>query len=657
MMQALSGFPGALYPVNTRGGVIGARAVSSTVQGIGQPIDLAVLVVPPTAVPGALEDCGRAGVRAAVVCAGGFAESGPEGAALQSRVADVAAQHGISLLGPNTSGFVNPAGRVLANFMPAVTQLTAGPAAIVAQSGGVNLALCFLLAAEGLGVRLGVGLGNAADVGFADVLDHLASDDGARVVGLHLEGVSDGRALFEAVERLSPIKPVVALKVGRADVADFARSHTGALAGGFALTRAALGQAGAVVVDDPTEFVDAMRALGARRMTPCERPGIGIVTGQAGPGLIIADALSAAAVSLPPLCEATAARLRQLLPPLTYQRNPVDTGRPTDSFAEVLSAVAADPAVDALAVYALDEPGALDPVAVLREAGELPVLFGSGGPASTLDSHRAALAELGIPLFGSPDRLAHAVRALAADASARHRIGTSAKATRLGSAGLRLGPAPLDEDGAKLLLAAAGLPSPDRWCCATRQDAHDAFAALGAPVVVKVLDAAVAHKSDVGGVHTGVRTPGDLADALDAIDRIAEKFGHEPRYLVEKQAPPGVDLILGGLRDAAFGPVVLLAAGGVAVEVAPDPVLRLAPLDRVDAVAMVHALPSRLLAGHRGADPVDIAAVAEALLAVAQLLADYPGISELDINPLRLTKSGPIVLDALIVLAKEEVHE
>ena len=651
LTRTLDGFPGELYPVNPAGGTIAGRVAYPSVADIGAPVDLAVLAVPPRVVPKVLIDCGTAGVPAAIVCSGGFAEAGPDGAALQDTVTAIARGNGIRLLGPNTSGYVNPADGVFATFVPGVTDLAPGPAAIVAQSGGVNLALCFLAAAEGLGVRLGVGLGNAVDVGFAEVLDHLAADDATEVIGLHVEGVSDGRALADAVARAAARKPVVALKVGRTDVGDFARSHTGAITGPFALTRAALAQAGAVVVDDPTELVDAVRALAAGRVPPADRPGVGVLTGQAGPGLIIADTLAAAGVRVPPLSVATRAGIGELLPPLTYQNNPVDTGRPGESFGAVAAVLAADPEVDALAVYAIDEPDALDLAATVAAVATVPVLVGSGGLPAVLDARQAGLAA---PLFRSPDRLARAVAALAADSAAAYRLARRPAAR--GATGRRLGPAAPDEHHAKELLAERGLAVPDRCACDTRAQAHQALAALGGPVVVKIRAAGLAHKSDVDGVQAGVRTTADLDAALDAVDAAARALGTDPRYLVERQAPPGPELIAGATRDPAFGPAVLLALGGTGVELAADPVLRLAPLSDVDARDMVAALPEPLLAGYRGAPPVDRDAVAAAVRAVTGLLLDHDDVLAVEVNPVRLTRDGPVALDAVIVL-EEQVRE
>lgn len=656
MVRSLRDFPGDLYPVNPRADVIEGRQVYPSLAAVPAPLDLAVLVVPPPAVPAVLREAGQVRAGAAMVCAGGFGESGAEGAALQRAATAVAREHGIRLLGPNTSGFMNPPDRVLANFVPDVSRLRPGPVSFVAQSGGVNLALSFLADEAGVGIRLGVGLGNAVDVSFPDVLDHLADDDETRAVGLHVEGVADGRALCDAVRRLAEHKPVVALKVGRSDVADFARSHTGALTGDFALTRAALRQSGAVVVDDPTELVDAVQALAHVRLPPRRRAGVGVVTGQAGPGLIIADTLRSADVSVPQLRPPTVQRLSGLLPPVTYQRNPVDSGRPEETFPEVLRTVASDPGVDLLLVYALEEPDAVDPVEALGRSGiAVPVLFAGGGLRDALDERREALAAIDVPLYRAPERAARAARAVAADAAARHRLVGCPGPAVPGPPPRRLGPAVLDEDRAKAVLEEAGLRAPVRRVCDTRNGAHAALRELGAPVAVKVCDPALSHKTDVGGVHLGIRTARDLDDALDAIDRIAP--GRSVRYLVERQAPPGPELIVGGLRDPSFGPVVLVGAGGTAAELVARSALRLAPLGRDDVEEMVCSLPAALLRGHRGARPVNTAEVVGAVLAVSSVLTTYADVVELDVNPLRLTDEGPLALDALLVLDSQDTGQ
>ncbi|WP_345356842.1 acetate--CoA ligase family protein [Citricoccus nitrophenolicus] len=649
MAASLRGFPGRLYAVNPgaagRGeSILGLDTRASVTELKGQ-VDLAVLAVSAPMVPEALEQCGQSGVSAAVVCAGGFGESGAEGTALQQQAERVAATYNIRLLGPNTSGFMNPGIGLFANFMPAVTSLTPGPVAILAQSGGVNLALAFMLQGVGVGTSLSVGLGNSGDVGFAEVLDHLADDPETSAVALHVEGIADGRALMEAVRRCVVRKPVVALKVGKNDVGDFAKSHTGALTGSYEITRAALSQAGAVVVDSLAEVVDAVTALSMVRIAARPKSGAAIITGQAGPGLILADALAEAGVPVPALHSETTAQLRQLLPEMTYQDNPVDTGRPGESFPAVARAVAQDPSIALTAVYALDEPGAFDPETALAPLSGH-VLFASGGPQEVLTQHRERLRELGIPMFSSPEALARGVAAVAKDAqlrfSARQPVGQPANGR------VKVLGATLDESEGKRLIAETGATVPVSRVAATRQEAHAALENLRGPVVIKVLDAAILHKSDVGGVHINIRTIDQLNAALDAIDAIPG--GSSGRYLLEQQAGPGLELIVGGVRDVAFGPVVALSIGGTDVEILNvSPQLRVAPLSRSSALDMVLGLPPAVLAGHRGAPPIDLESVADLLLAVGELMTTYSDITEIDLNPVRITAEGPVVLDALII--------
>ncbi|MCX7523292.1 acetate--CoA ligase family protein [Microbacterium sp. STN6] len=653
MMQSLSTFAGPLYPINPRAGEVLGHTAYASVGDVEEAPDLAVLVVPPAAVPAALEQCAAAGVRGAVICSGGFAESGAEGEALQNRVAEIARTTGIRVLGPNTSGFINAADAVCANFMPSVTELAAGGVSIVAQSGGVNLALSFMLARANVGLRIAAGLGNAVDVGFVDVLDHFAADDATTAVGLHIEGVSDGRALMAAVRRVAELKPIVVLKVGRNDVGDFAKSHTGALTGSYQVARQALAQSGAVVVETPTELVDALTALSQVRLPAVEAPGVGVITGQAGPGLIIADSLASRHVAVPTLAAATLTAVSHLLPPLTYQKNPVDTGRPGQTFPAIVTAVAGDPAIDLLAVYALDEPGALDPAGALAGAA-VPALFASGGTIAALDGRRAALSAMGIPLFDSPDALARGAAAVVDDARARLRLRYAVAEHDVWQHGRPLGHV-LDENESKQLFEAEGLTLPARRVAADHTAAERALAELGGPVVVKVLDAAITHKSDVGGVHVGVRTAAELAQALETIDRIPGAPGAR-RYLIEAQAERGVELIVGATRDAAFGPVVLLGVGGVDVELGGEPILTVAPFGREQALDAIDRLPQSIRAGHRGGVAVDRDALARVLVAVGDVMARHDDIQEIDLNPVRLTSAGPTVLDALVVTAPQENH-
>jgi len=607
------------------------------------PVDLAMICVPAAACPDVLAEAASAGAGAAVICGGGFAEAGGPGIEYQHRLSEVVRATGIRLLGPNTSGFLAPHAGVIASFVPGVAQVRPGKVAVVAASGGVNHALAFALTEAGHGLSLAVGLGNGVDITAPDVLDHLADDPETGAVALHIESVPDGPRLVASVRRLAARRPVVALVVGRHDVGAFAASHTGALATSWRTTRAALAQAGAVLVDDERELVDAVGALAVTRARPVADPGVGVVTAQAGPGLLLLDDLRGRRARVPELTAGTQATLAELLPPLTFQRNPVDTGRPGPELGAVLTAVGADPGIDVIAGYALHEPDAVDIVAAAREGSTVgvPLVLGLGGTGEAVVRGRRALLEAGIAVAADPRGVAAATAALLTDARARTRTASATDHTVVPT-GITGGH---DEAEAKDLLDRLGVATMPRRACSDRAAAHTALAELGGSVAVKLLDATVLHKTEIGGVHLGITTPAELDAALDKLDAAGAR-----RYLVESMAPAGVDLVVGARRDPVFGPIVLLGLGGTTAEALADVAIRLAPLAPAEAAAMPEELAGRaMLGGWRGGPVLNPDDLARVVASLGTLLAANPHLDEVEINPLRLTAHGLVALDAVII--------
>lgn len=648
MTRALARFPGPVLKVNTGSPdqLAGIYAtLTEAADAAGAAPDLVVSCIPAAATARALREAAAAGAGAAVVCAGGFAEAGPDGAAAQRELNSIARETGLRILGPNTSGFFVPHRQLTASFVPSVARLAPGTIAVVAASGGINHALAFALAESGAGVRLGVGLGNSVDVGQAEVLEYLAEDDQLRAIALHVETAADGRRLAEAVGKLAERVPVVALVVGRSDVGDFARSHTGALATTWRVTRAVLRQAGAVLVNDERELADAVVALSLVRLTPHPRPGVGIVTAQAGPGLLLTDALRSSAVAVPPLAGATIEAVSKLLPPLTYQRNPVDTGRPTTDLQRVIGLVAADPAIAVIGAYALLEPDTVDVPSVLADAGARADLVAVvAGPPGDVARAREQLLRSGLPCATTATAGAVMLRALAEDAAQRSRAG-GPPAVAGGPLRVHLNGS-VDENAAKDVLDRLGIRTPARRVCPNREAAHRALDELGGPVAVKILDAGILHKTDLGGVRLGVVSHQDLDAALDAL-RSA------PALLVEQMAPDGPELIAAARRDPVFGPIVALGAGGIAAEVLGDVTFRLAALSAAEAAGMLDDLAvAAMFTRARGAAPVNRSRLAGALASLAGVLSDER-VREIEINPLRVLPDGDVIALDAVLLADE----
>ncbi|MEQ3553831.1 acetate--CoA ligase family protein [Pseudonocardia nematodicida] len=645
LTRSLDGFAGRgghLALVNPRDETMHPSVAAAAATG---PVDLAMICVPAQACPAVLAEAAGAGARAAVICGGGFAEAGGDGVALQAALAGIVADTGIRLLGPNTSGFLAPPAGLTASFVPGVAQVRPGRVAVVAASGGVNHALSFLLTEAGHGISLAVGIGNGVDVTAPDVLDHLADDPDTAAVALHVESVADGPRLAAALRRCAAVKPVVALVVGRHDVGAFAASHTGALATSWRTTRAVLAAAGAVLVDDERELVDAVGALSVTRLRSTPDAGVGVVTAQAGPGLLLLDDLRGRRMRIPDLAPGTRDALSALLPPLTYQANPVDTGRPGPETGRVLRAVADDPGVDLVAGYALYEPDAVDLVAAAREGHrpDVPVVLGVGGTGEAAVATRRALLDAGIATAADPRGVAAAVGALVAEARSPAAEPAAPADVPAGITG------PHDEDRAKSLLESLGIATPARRVCAgtDRAAAHAALAELGGPVAVKILDAAVLHKTEIGGVHLGVTDPAGLDAALERLSAVGAT-----RLLVEAMAPSGVDLVLGVRRDPVFGPILLLGLGGTTAEALADVAIRPAPLTAADAAAMPAELAgAALLDGWRGGPVLDPAELGRVAARLGDLLVANPGLDEIEINPLRLTDGGLVALDAVVLTA------
>jgi acetyltransferase len=648
LIHALRQFPGDIYPINPTAKDIQGRRAYPNLASLPRAPDLVAMAIPASASPALMREAAAVNAGGALVIGGGFAEIGEDGARLQEELLSVAQAGGVQLRGPNTSGFFSPARGCYATFAPGTETIGTGSVAIVAQSGGVNLTLSFQLSRAGAGVSMAVGLGNAADVSASDVLDFLMRDEATRVIGLHLEGVVDGRRLYETLRRVTPIKPVVVLTVGRADSGVFAQSHTGALLGGYELKISALRQAGAVIASSTEALVDACAALSLARLHANANPGVALVTGQAGPGLLIVDNLRVLAVSVPPLSDHTFATVAQLLPPLTYMKNPVDTGRPSPQFGAVLEAVMSDSAIDLVCVSALHEPDVLDVASILgaaRRRSEKPLLYCGMGAIGSFERVLADARADGVAAYTFPERLVTAVHALTEDAKCQHRlIGCVGAETHLSASP----PAARDfgEVDAKIVMESLGLCCPRRYICTTREDARNAFNAFGAPMVVKVIDKAIHHKTEVGGVHVNVRNAESLEKALDSIDKIP---GAGRPYLLEEMAPPGLELIIGAVRDVSFGPVMLVGLGGTLAEALKDVSRRLAPITGRDANDMLNELRgSTLFDGWRGGGPVSREAIITAMLKLSSLIVSCDWINETEINPFRVFADRGLVLDAFI---------
>jgi acetyltransferase len=652
-----AGFAGRVIPVNAAADTVQGLAAAPSLLAVNGPIDLAVVAVPAAAVLAALKDCAAKQVGAAVVITAGFREVGPDGRAREAELAAWLCDQPLRVLGPNCLGWIRPSRRLNVTFAPGMPR--AGGIAFVSHSGALATAILDWARDRHLGFSLFASLGNQVDVNESDLLDAVAADPETRVVVGYLEGVADGRRFFEALRAAAAVKPVVLLKAGRSvEGARAVTSHTGALAGSDQAFEAAVRQAGAVRARTVEELFDLARGLASQPLPRGRR--LLVVTNGGGLGIVATDAAREAGLEPVPLDEAARARLRAVLPPTASLGNPVDLVGDADAarYGNALRAVG--PAADA-ALILLTAQAATDSLGVARAVlgaardWPIPVAAAFVGGARVAPGARA-LEEGGIPCYPFPEPAIATLAGMALVAERRRdrppgvAVPPPPEAAAHVAALRRADASRLGWSDLVPLLAAYGIPVAAGEVAATPDEAATAATRLGLPVALKIVSPEISHKTDVGGIRLGLATPAAVREAAGAM--LARIRQERPTaavrgLLVQPMAPPGKELLVGLVRDAQFGPLIVVGFGGIYVEILKDTAARLAPLVPAEALAMLDELRmAPALRGARGESPVDRAALAEVIVRFSRLAADVPELAEMELNPLIASPAGAVAVDA-----------
>jgi acyl-CoA synthetase (NDP forming) len=602
--------------------------------------ELVALCVPAAHVPAVVAEGLALGVRGFL----GITAGVPDEAALATAVRD----HGARLVGPNSLGLFDAATDLHLSW----GTFTAGPLAVISQSGQLGSEIGALAARAGLGVSRFVSIGNQVDVTAAELLEDLVHHEDTRAVALYLEGFGDGARLRRAIRDLRAAgKHTLVLTIGAGEASRrAARSHTGSLTSSLDAVDALCRAAGAVRVSTPSELVDVTRVL-LRAPLPRGRR-VAVVGDSGGQGGVAADVLGGRGLAVPALSAGLGAALAGALPVGAAVSNPVDLAgggeQDLGTYAGVVGALLGSGEVDAVVLtgyfgcYGADTPSLAG--RELEIAARLGELAASADRPLVIHSMRAdsavvaALEAHGVPAFAD------------IDGAARGLAGAAALACDEGRSVVEPPPVAMPvESGywpARELLAAHGVSFPAGRVLRTPDDAPAAVAALRAPYVLKAgwLD----HKTEVGGVVLGLRSPGEVREALVEMQR---RLG-PGEYVVEEQdaRPHGVEVLVGFRRDPALGPLVLVGAGGTEAELRRDVAVEIAPVTpdvARDMVERLRCLP--LLCGWRGRPATDVEALVAVVVAVSELGASRGAIAELELNPVRVAPSGAVAVDALIV--------
>jgi acyl-CoA synthetase (NDP forming) len=699
-------FRGELHAVNPNAEFVGSRRATPRVS---EGVDLAIVAVPASAVPGVARECAAAGVSALVVITAGFVEAGVEGAARLAELLDVCRASGMRLVGPNCMGVVNTSPDVSLTATFARADVPAGTIGFVSQSGAFGAAAIDGASRRGIGLSAFVSLGDKADLSSNDLLQYWEQDPATEVVALYLESFGNPRKFGRVARRVARAKPVLAVKAGRTSAgARAASSHTGALiAASDSTVDALFASAGVIRCDGLDDLLDAAAVMSEQPLPTGS--GVAIIANARGPLVVCADACTDSGLTVATLSEDTQRALFERLPATSVVAGPVQlvAAESPETFAAVAELVAADPGVDAvIAIFVEHIATGADDVAaafaalslpiplltVFMTPGNLPVILrrGATGRRATDTTepptgHGARLAaavarftgtstpppaprgEDGegrkIPTFRAPERAARALGRAAAYARWRATpvteppllddVDADAAAATLAGA-LARGGGWLRPDELESLLAAYGIALVEQRRVASVAATAKAAAELGGDVALKGVAPGIVHKAQAGAVRLGLSGPTAAKRAAQEIATQLEAAGTPAaEFLVQRMADPGVEMLVGVLADERFGPVVACGAGGGTAEVLGDVQVRLAPLAREDALGMISRLRSLALLHRAGAD---VEALADIVVRIGALADAHLAIAELDLNPVMVSAEGAAVVDARVRVAPPAVQ-
>lgn len=667
------GFDGHCWAVNPKyREVLGMTCYASVAECPGVP-DAVYLGVGVSRAVGELRRCAELGVRAAVVHAGGFSESGEAGATLERELREIAGRAGMVLCGPNTLGIITPRARVGLFGASLPADLPIGNIGAVFQSGSVLLAL--MNSGRGLGFSHLVSTGNEAGAEFSDYLDHLLDDAATRVVIGYVEGFRKPANFVRVAAKARTLgKPLILLKPGRTQAgARAALAHTGALAGSDQVLSTVFEKYGVIRANDLDELIE-LAVLFSRlqdRAPPSPRLALSCVSG--GELGILVDLASDLGLRFADLSPRTDDALRSLLPGHVRVANPLDvtaTGLyEPQQYGRAIEVLAADASVGLIAV-AQDFPDGMGVVQATRYRRVARALAES---AAVLDKPLVIFSNLSGGLDPDVKRVLHeagiavllgareSLRAIAAFLAFHHPPGSDSAhmanpPEAAGEFSVDGTGAVLDEVASRTMLRPFGIRFAEDALATSAEQARAAAERIGFPVVLKVVSPDLPHKSEVGGVELGIC---DAEAAFEAYGRLLSRVRERaPRAIltgvsVQRQIPPGIEVIAGVKRDEQFGPVVVVGIGGIFVEVLRDAVTGLAPIDLDEAHAMIGRLRgAALLRGARGTRPRDVDALARLLVDLSRFAdAHRDDVSAVDLNPVvvHVQGEGVTALDALVV--------
>jgi len=671
-----SGWQGEIYPINPKSDTILGYPAYPSVTDVPGPVDAAVIVIGAKMVPGIIQQCADKGVKAVMIGVSGFAELNETGKQLQDEVEAIANKAGIRIVGPNTNGYMNVLDHVTLGYSYAQEVVKPGHVAYVSGSGALISATVPRFAKRNVGLRAYVGAGNQANVELCDFTAYFLDDPEVNGIAMYVEGFKTPAKFLDIADRaLAGGKPIAILKVGRSELsAQASKGHTGALVGSDAVFDAICRQYGIARVNDFDELIAMTSVFQRYQDAPGNR--IGVISSSGGAISIIADQCMKYDLTFPDLSAGTKAAALEMMPAYGEWTNPFDIAaagatapRDPDHSKAAVEFVLNDENIDILVttIHPMDKRGTMNYLnGIVHAAASSPkptIMFCPMG--GLREEEEAVLQQAGTPVVYDGAELAVVLDGLTRYSQARRKYlagqqakpATSTVDVKSVKASLPAGRKALTEHEGKALLAQYGIPVTREELATSSAQAAKLAGEMGFPVVLKVDSPDILHKTEADAIKLNLRDAAEVETAFNQIMANSKKYAPKADIrgvLVQEMAASGREVILGVSVDPDFGPTVMFGLGGIMVEVLKDVSMRVVPVDRVDAEAMLKEINGKgLLEPFRGMGEADKAAIVDTIVKLSQLAADLGDtISEIDINPLVVFEKGRGVkaVDALVTL-------
>ncbi len=673
-----AGYSGKVYPVNNhKPEILGLEAYESVGQ-IPETVDLAIIATPAKTVIEVVEECGEAKIPGLIIISAGFKEAGEEGKALEDKIIELNKKYNMRIIGPNCLGIIRPDINLNATFLKKLVK--PGNIAFISQSGALGSAILDWAAHENIGFSNFVSVGSMIDVDFGDLIDYFGTDPKTTSILMYIEGITDAREFMSASRHFARTKPIIVIKAGRfSESAKAAASHTGSLAGEDMVYEAAFERAGMVRVEEIADLFNCAEVLGLQPLPKGQN--LVIITNAGGPGVMAADALLARKGKLAKLGEKTMEILDGILPSYWSKGNPIDLlgDAGSERYKASIEACFKDENIDSILIIYTSQ-GTTYPAdvakivveAVRNEEHRKTILTSFMGYEDVEEANHI-LIDNNIPTYSTPEQAVATLMymyqykrnlELLYETPAELPVNSIPPRRPLEiiiKNAAKEGREILTEMEAKNLLEDYNFPVVKTLVAKNADEAVTMASQIGFPVVLKVLSPEIVHKTDAGGVVLNINSEAGVRVAFDDIIKRAKDYNPKARIqgvTVQSMIKKGYEIILGAKTDRLFGPVIMFGMGGTGVELFKDVAVGLPPLNQTLARRiMEETIVYQILKGYRNKLPANINLLEEIMIRFSQMLVDFPQIKEVDINPLFIDEKDAFVLDARVVIDKENVFE